>query len=67
MDKDAILKALLALNEGGGIVTTEIRDAVVQRRGDNYRMKTAFGYFSYSAEELANELSEWEEEILMIQ
>lgn len=67
MDKDAILKALLDMKEGGGIVTTEIRDAVVQRNGDVFRMKTGFGYFLYSAEELAEELADWEEEILMIQ
>lgn len=67
MDKDAILQALLNIKEGGGIITTEIRDAVVQRRGDTYRMKTAFGYFEYSAEELASELADWEEEIYMIQ
>ena len=66
MDKDAILKALQGI-EVAGIVTTDRGEAVVQRNGAEFRMKTAMGYFIYSAEELAQELSEWDEEILMIE
>ncbi len=66
MDRDAILKALQR-TELVGIVTTDRGEAVVLRNGAEFRMKTAMGYFIYSVEELADELSDWEEEILMIE
>lgn len=66
MDRDAILKALQR-TELAGIVTTDRGEAVVLRNGAEFRMKTAMGYFIYSVEELADELSDWEEEILMIE
>jgi deoxyxylulose-5-phosphate synthase len=65
MNKDEILKALQQLGIGGTIIT-ENGDTIVLRNDNEYSIKTALGTLKYSAEELAEELVSWDDEIFAI-
>ena len=67
MNKEQILKAIQNLQNNDGMIITENGDSVIQNIGkDKWKMNSGFGYLQYTTNELAEELSSWEEEIFQI-
>ena len=67
MNKEQILKAIQNLQNKDGMIITENGDNSILNNGkDKWRMKSNFGWLEYTTEELAEELSDWDEEIFLI-
>lgn len=67
MNKEQILSKLKELEGAENIwITTENNDVFATRTKDGWRMKSSWGNLYYTSEELAEELSEWDEMIYRI-
>lgn len=67
MNKEEIIKVLENNKNSNLTISTELDDISILNIGEGeWKLKTAWGWFQYSLEDLAEELSEWNEEIYRI-
>ena len=68
MNREKILSILKSKeSEEGVFVTTDLGDKWVSRFNNSWHFKTALGFLDYTSEDLAQEMSEWDEEIISIE